>query len=149
ALTFNTAATTGSGVGTYTITPAGVTSSNYVITYVNGTLAVIKAALTVTAQNQTKAYGAGNPALTVSYSGFVNGDTASSLTTQPTVTTTATTASGVGTYPITAAGAASANYTISYVSGTLTVTKAALTVTAQDQSKVYGAGNPALTVSYS
>ena len=59
--------------------------------------------------------------MTVSYSGFVNGDTAASLTTQPTVTTTATTASPVGTYPITASGATSANYTMSYVNGTLTV----------------------------
>ena len=82
---------------------------------------VTPAALTVTADNQTKAYGAANPALTVSYSGFVNGDTAASLTTPPTVSTTATAASAVGTYPITASGAVSANYTISYVSGTLTV----------------------------
>src|SRR5437773_2405137 len=107
------------------------------------------AALTVTATNQTKVYGAPNPPLTVSYSGFVNGDTAASLTTPPTVTTTATAASAVGTYPITASGAVSANYTISAVSGTLTVGAAALTVTANNQTKVYGAPNPPLTVSYS
>jgi hypothetical protein len=89
---------------------------------VSSTLTVNPAALTVTADNQTKAYGAANPTLTVSYSGFVNGDTAASLTTPPTVSTTATTASPVGTYPITASGAVSANYTISYVSGTLTIT---------------------------
>ena len=51
-------------------------------------------------------------------------NTASSLTTQPTLTTTATAASPVGTYPITASGAASPNYTIGYVSGTLIVRKA-------------------------
>ena len=45
--------------------------------------------LTVTAANETKAYGAANPTLTVSYSGFVNGDTAASLTTAPIVSTTA------------------------------------------------------------
>jgi VCBS repeat-containing protein len=97
-------------------------SANYTISYVNGSLTVTPAALTVTADTQTKAYGAPNPPLTVSYSGFVNGDTAASLTTPPTVTTPATTASAVGTYPITASGAVSASYTISYVSGTLTVT---------------------------
>jgi hypothetical protein len=59
--------------------------------------------------------------LTVGYSGFVNGDTAASLTTAPTVTTTGTASSAVGTYPITASGAVDANYTISYVAGTLTV----------------------------
>ena len=44
--------------------------------------------LTVTAANETKAYGAANPTLTVSYSGFVNGDTAASLTTPATASTT-------------------------------------------------------------
>ena len=87
-----------------------------------GTLTVTAAALTVTAANETKAYGAANPTLTVSYSGFVNGDTAASLTTPATASTTATAASAVGTYPITASGATSPNYTISYVPGTLTVT---------------------------
>src|SRR6185295_8231459 len=113
----------------------------------NGTLTVTAAVLTITANDQTRAYGAANPALTVSYSGFVNGDTAASLTTAPTVTTTATTASGVDTYPITASGAVSsnANYTISYASGTLTVTPAALTVTATNKTRTYGAANPSLT----
>jgi hypothetical protein len=85
-------------------------------------LTVTPAALTVTANNQGKAYGAQLPALSVSYSGFVNGDSSSSLMTQPTVTTTATAGSPVGGYPITANGAADANYIISYVAGTLTIT---------------------------
>jgi hypothetical protein len=62
--------------------------------------------------------------LTVSYSGFVNGDTAASLTTAPTVTTTGLATSPVGTYPITASGAVDANYTIGYVAGTLTIEQA-------------------------
>ena len=72
------------------VTPAGLTSTNYTISYVSGTLSVTPAGLTVTADPQTKAYGAANPPLTVSYSGFVNGDTVASLTTSPTVATTAT-----------------------------------------------------------
>lgn len=87
------------------------------------TLTVNKATLTVTADNKTKQEGEVNPELTVTYSGFVNGDNASSLTTQPTVTTTATKDSPVGTYPITASGASSVNYTFNYVNGTLTVTE--------------------------
>src|SRR5439155_27090399 len=87
-------------------------------------------------------------ALTVSYSGFVNGDTASNLTTAATVTTTASASSHAGAYSITASGAVAADYTISYVAGTLTVNAAALTVTAEDKSKTYGAANPALTVTY-
>ena len=114
------------------------TASNYIITYVDGILTVTKAVLTVTADDQTKLYGAINPALTVSYSGFAGADNAASLTTQPTATTTAVTNSPVGSYPITAAGGVSANYTFTYVAGTLTVTKAVLTVTADNQTKVYG-----------
>jgi VCBS repeat-containing protein len=118
----STTATLASAVGTYPITASGAVGANYTMSYVNGTLTVTQSALTITAMNQTKAQGAANPPLTVSYSGFVNGDTAASLTTPPSVTTTATTTSPAGTYPITGSGAASANYNISYLNGTLTIT---------------------------
>src|SRR5262249_26354796 len=134
----STAATAASGVGTYAISVSGAASVNYTFVYVNGTLSVTPAPLTVTAADKTKVYGAANPALTVSYSGFVNGDTTASLATPPTVSTTATTGSGVGTYPITASGAAAANYTFTYVNGTLTVTPAPLTIAADDKTKAYG-----------
>ena len=138
-----------SAVGTYPITASGAVDANYTISYVAGTLTVNPAGLTITANNQSKAYGAALPGLTVGYSGFVNGDTAASLTTPPAVTTTGTASSAVGTYPITASGAVDANYTISYVAGTLTVNPAGLTITANNQSKAYGAALPGLTVSYS
>ncbi|WP_423149777.1 MBG domain-containing protein, partial [Rubrolithibacter danxiaensis] len=144
-----TAATTGSAAGTYAITAAGGVSSNYDFTYTAGTLTIGKATLAVTADDQSRTYGSANPALTVSYSGFVNGDTATDLTTAPTATTAATTGSAAGTYAITAAGGASANYDFTYTAGTLTIGKATLAVTADDQSKTYGSANPALTVSYS
>src|SRR3989442_13247651 len=99
----------------------------------------------VTADDQTKAYGAPNPPLTVRYSGFVNGDTAASLVTPPTVSSTATAASGVGTYPITASGAvAGGNYTITYANGGLTVTPSVLMVTADGQTKTDAASKPHL-----
>ena len=79
--------------------------------------------MTITADNQTKVYGAALPTLTASYSGFVNGDTSASLDTQPTLSTTATATSGTGAYAITASGAADPDYTISYVAGTLTVSR--------------------------
>ena len=81
-----------------------------------GTLTVNPVALIITANNQTKAYGTALPSLTASYSGFVNGDSSTSLTTQPTLSTTATAASHVGTYTITASGV-DADYSISYVAG--------------------------------
>src|SRR5262249_35558091 len=136
--------------GTHSITAAYGGDSNYAASTSLPLAQVVNtAALTITADSKTKVYGAANPALTVSYSGFVNGDTASSLTPPPGVAATATTASGAGTYPITASGAVGANYTITYVAGTLTVTKAPLTITATDQTKTYGAANPTLTVTYS
>ncbi len=147
--TATTTALTGSPAGSYATTASGGVSSNYSFTYVAGTLTINPAALTVTAVNNSKTYGAVNPALTVSYSGFVNGDTAASLTTQPTASTTALTGSPAGTYPITAAGGASGNYSFTYIAGTLTVNPAPLTVTADNKTKVQGSVNPALTVSYS
>jgi gliding motility-associated-like protein len=121
----STTATTISAVGTYPITASGaVASANYTINYVAGTLTITPAPLTITANNVSKAYGAANPELTLTYSGFLNNDSFSSFTAQPVVATTATTTSAAGTYPITASGAVDANYTISYVAGTLTVTEA-------------------------
>src|SRR5207302_1053340 len=143
--TLTTTATASSHVGSYGITAAGAVDADYSISYVDGTLTVTTAALTITANDQSKVYGAALPTLTASYSGFVNGDTAASLTTAPTLTTTATASCHVGSYGITAAGAVDADYSITYVDGTLSVTQAALTITANDQSKVYGAALPTLT----
>src|SRR4029077_13385132 len=127
--TVTTTATAASGVGTYPITASGAVSANanYTISYVSGTLTVTPAALTVTATDKTRTYGAPNPAFTASFSGLVAGDTVASLGGALTFTTTATTSSVVGTYAITPAGLTSNNYTIGYVNGTLTVTAAVLT----------------------
>jgi predicted hotdog family 3-hydroxylacyl-ACP dehydratase len=147
--TINTTATPSSPVGTYPITASGAVAPNYTITYTAGTMTVQRAALTVIANSESMNYGGPVPALTVSYSGFVNGDNASSLTTKPTLTTTATSSSASGTYPITVSGAADPNYTITYVDGTMTVGGAILTVIANSAFMTYGGTVPALTVSYS
>jgi len=147
--TLTTTATTNSSVGNYAITASGAVATNYTVSYVAGSLSVTPATLTITADNKSKVYGQTNPALTVSYSGFINGDDASKLTSPAVAATTATTASGVGAYDITVSGAASNNYSLVFNKGTLTVTPAPLTVTANNKSKVYGTANPALTLSYS
>jgi len=54
----------------------------------------------------------------------VNGDTAASLDSPVVLSTSATASSPAGPYPITASGAADANYSITLVGGTLTVTPA-------------------------
>ena len=74
-LTFTTPATATSQVGTDPIAPAGLTSPNYAITFVPGTLTITAAPLIINADNKSKVYGASLPVLTASYSGFVNGDT--------------------------------------------------------------------------
>jgi MBG domain (YGX type) len=85
---------------------------------------VAKAALTVTANAQTRAYGFANPTLTAAITGFVGGDTlGTAVSGAPGLSTTAILGSTPGTYPITTAlGTLSAvNYTFSLVDGLLTV----------------------------
>jgi hypothetical protein len=123
----STTATTASPAGTYPITAAAGTlaAANYTFTFVNGTLSVTQATLLVTASNLSRTYGAANPSLTYTMTGFLNGDTQTSATTgAPALTTTAKTTSPVGTYPITVTKGtlAAANYTFTFVNGTLTVT---------------------------
>ena len=85
---------------------------------------ITPAPLTITARSAAMTSGAVVPPLSVSYSGFVNGDSPASLSKQPSVTTTATSLSPPGNYPIVATGATSPNYTIKYASGILVVTPA-------------------------
>ncbi len=136
-------------VGTYTIKPDAVSDNNYTPSYINGTLTVNKATLTATAEDKSKEYGAANPAFTISYSGFKGSDSVADVDTAPTVSSTATISTNVGTATITATGGTDNNYTISTVNGTLTIGKAILTATAEDKSKEYGEANPVFTISYS
>ena len=110
------------GAGTAKLTASNSGDSDYYPFSRTYTLNVDKAPLTITANDCSKSQGEENPELTVTYNGFVNGDDVSALTTLPTVTTTATTNSPAGTYPITVSGASAANYDITYVNGTLTIT---------------------------
>ncbi|MGP0067962.1 MAG: Ig-like domain repeat protein [Isosphaeraceae bacterium] len=109
------------GAGNHTVAAvySGDTSFNVSTAEITETVAPVP--LAIAADGQTMVYGAALPVLTASYSGFVNGDTPSSLTTPPTLTTTATAASPAGSYAITVTGAVDPNYTISYGDGTLTI----------------------------
>ena len=157
--TVNSAGTAGSASvagGPYAITAGGgVAASGFSLSYANtGTLTVDKAHLTVTADNQSRFYGAANPTLTTTVSGFANGETlvTSGVTGSGSGTTLATSGTGVGTTVITAtAGTLSAgNYDFTnLVNGTLTIDKAHLTVTANNQNRLYGAANPTLTTTVS
>jgi hypothetical protein len=147
-------ATAASAVGLYDIVSSAgnLSSNNYTFTYSKGTLVVTKASVVVTAENKTKTYGQTNPLLTVTYNGFVNGETlgTSGIIGAPAITTPATASSNAGTYDINVAQGtlASGNYSFSYVKGALTVGKANLIIKADPKSRIYGDANPALTATY-
>jgi len=91
-------------------------ADNYTFSFTDGTLTVNAATLTVTADDLGKTYGAGNPTLSATITGFVNGDTSSVVSGAASLSTTATTSSSIGGYAITPViGALSAtNYTFGF-----------------------------------
>lgn len=143
------------GVGTFTdfITADFAASEGIPASRGASALTVTPRALTVTAGNRTKVYGAQVPTPTFTITGFVNGDTVSVVSGSPALTTTATPSSHVQPSPyainVAAGTLASANYSFTtFVGGSLTITPAKLTVTANNTSKVFGQALPALTASY-
>ncbi|WP_241674444.1 beta strand repeat-containing protein, partial [Candidatus Methylobacter oryzae] len=125
--------------GNYAITPSGLTSSNYAISFANGNLAITPATLTVTALDATKTYDgqafrSGNG---VGYSGFVNGETPAVLGGALTYGGSSQGAVNAGNYAITPSGLTASNYAISFANGNLAITPTTLTVTALDATKTY------------
>jgi hypothetical protein len=130
---------TGENVGTYAIGQGSITAgSNYTITFVPANLTVSKKAVTVTADAKSKVFGSVDPALTYTTSGLINSDTLSGSLTR-------NAGENVGSYAINQGTLDNANYEITFVSANLTVSKKAVTVTADAKSKVYGSVDPALT----
>ena len=121
-VTLSTTTGAAATAGTHAITATGGTAANYAITDVNGTLTVSKAPLTVTADNKSKVYGAADPILTYTPSGTLYYGDAYSVISGVTLSTTTGAAATAGTHPITATGGTAANYAITDVNGTLTVT---------------------------
>ena len=139
-----TTATTSSKAGTYDITVSGGTAKNYELAYTKGTLTILKKEepVTVTANNLTMVYGDDIPALTYKSEG-------AELNGTPQLSTTATKASAVGTYPIEVEAGTVTNTKATYVNGTLTITKAPLTVGVQDVTITEGDAIPTFTLTYS
>jgi len=131
------------GAGTIVIQAAQAGAPAYKpATTVSQTLVVNKATAVFTAANVVGGTGV-IPPLTYTASGFVNGDTQATATTgAPAETTTATASSIAGTYPInlSVGTLAAANYTFSFVSGTLTLQGTGQTInfTALPTSVTYG-----------
>ena len=125
--------------GFYALTAGGLTSNNYNIVYSTGLLTVAPAPLFVSVNNASKTYDglAFHGGDGVNYIGLVNGETASVLGGTLTYLGTSQNAVNVGSYTLTAGGLTSNNYNILYTTGALTVTPAALTVTANNADKTY------------
>lgn len=105
-------------------------ASNYVITYLNGTLVIHQAPLSVTANDVTRAYDQGAVLAGFTTNGLVNSETVGSVTqTSPGIVASSATP---GTYTITPSAATGGtfspgNYAITYTAGTLTVQPAGVT----------------------
>ncbi len=146
--------------GIYTLAPAGCSGTilsggnapGYTVVYTTttGDFTVAPAPLTITASSNSMTFGGNPPTITPGYSGFVNSDSAASLTTQPTCSTTATRSSPVlgSPYVSSCGGAVDPNYTITYTGGSVTVIPANLTVTASSGSMAYGGTVPTISASY-
>jgi hypothetical protein len=105
-------------------------------TTVTKTITVAGAPLTITASSATMTQGGTVPTITPSYSGFVNHDTASSLTTQPTCFTQAMSSSLPASYSSICSAAADPNYVISFVNGLVTVTASGVIVPEASRTKL-------------
>ena len=117
-------------------------TGNYSINYVNGLLTVTPAAVVVKADDKTKVYGDKDPDLTAKVNGLISEDD------EIAYTLSRAEGENVGPYTITPSGAEEqGNYIVSYETGTLTITPKPLTITAQNDTKVYD-GTPLTKNSY-
>jgi len=147
--TASTTADTNSPAGTYDITLTGGSDTNYSLVLSNGALTVTSYTLTVSADNQSRAYGDANPTLTGNLVGVENGDNITAN-----YSTDAAVTDAVGAYPITATlsdpDGKLANYIVTTNNATLTITNRPITVSAVEDEKVYdgtpsSAGVPTIT----
>ncbi len=153
-----TNATQTSPVGTYPIEVSGAEAKNYMISYENGTLDILKRRLTASTKDYIRAYGEENPVFEISYSGFVNNEDERVLLSKPQATTTATKRSDVGTYKISVGNGEAQNYEFSYIDGVLTIEKAYQTLSWEqdfsdakqyDQVELLAEASSGLAITYS
>jgi hypothetical protein len=118
---------------------------NYAVTFHKGVLTIDQRSVTVTAGAQSRAYGNANPAFTeqITSGSMVNADTLTGS-----MTTAAIFNSNVGSYAITQGSVtAGGNYALTVINGRLTITPRALTISADNATKVQGNPNPTLIAS--
>lgn len=135
-------ATVPTQAGDYTVKATFPATTNYKMAEATADFTVSKRPITVTANDASKTYGDTDPELTWTV-------TSGTELAGEKLTLIISRAAGedAGTYAI-AVGqpeGANENYDITFVNGTFTISKAALTVTANAVSKTYGEADPELT----
>ncbi|MGI6493391.1 MAG: leucine-rich repeat protein [Candidatus Methanomethylophilaceae archaeon] len=130
---------TGVGAGTYEAT--AILTAGYI--WSDGTMVdksiswkIAKAPLSIIADDKNTTYSSEPPHYTVSYSGFVNGET-DEVVNEGTATASYSRWDPVGFYPITAAGYTADNYEIIYFAGWLNVTEHSIDIPAVMTDMIY------------
>ncbi|QKF76776.1 MBG domain-containing protein [Arcobacter defluvii] len=139
-LTGNLKRVTGENVGEYTISQdTTLTNSNYTVTFTNGKYTITPKAITVSADDLSKIYGQTDANLTYSTTGLVGNDTLTGNLKR-------VTGENVGEYTISQdTTLTNSNYTVTFTNGKYTITPKAITVSADDLSKIYGQTDASLT----
>ena len=117
-----------------TTIPTGTDAKSYTVYYrvkgdanhkdANGgsvNVTIAKAPLTITAENQEIFEGEAIPEFSIRYDGFMNNETQTVLTNNPTVSCRANATSKAGEYTITVGGAKADNYNITHKNGKLVI----------------------------
>lgn len=139
---------TGKSVSTSGFTISGTGVVNYTLTQPTLIADISAKELTLSANDLSKSYGKllAFTGTEYSVSALVSGDVLSGLT----ISSPGSASSAVvGSYVISVTGGVNNNYHFTYVTGTLTVNKSTITVTADTKTKAYGSENPVLSISYS
>ncbi|WP_425056015.1 MBG domain-containing protein [Pseudomonas abyssi] len=123
----------GTNAGNYALTASG-TDGNYELSFVDGKLTINKAQATVTANSGTTTYNGTEQSVDgFTVDGLVNGEDQSVLTG---VTTSGGKGTNAGSYTLTASGT-DGNYELSFVNGTLTIERKAITGNITADGKTY------------
>ena len=121
----------GTSQNTFTMNWGTAKLANYKISSTLGTLEVIPAAVTVTADDKQKTYGGTDPTLTATVTGTVGEDKVE-------YTLSRATGENVGEYTITASGAATqGNYSVTFKTGKFTIAPASFTVAGTNYEGAY------------
>ena len=144
-----TSANEKSGVGKYPIIISGGEAKNYTFEYEQGELTVNKASLSIQVMDASKVYGTENPTFILGYSGLKNEENTPEWIEIPKFATTATKESGTGIYDVMVSCEAKNYDIINNNPGKLTITKASLTIKANNASMDYCGTMPTYSYSYS